>query len=532
MFTGIVGYSALMGKNEKKAMRILKKTGKPISGTILLILCMILMVRCNRNETDITSLSMLQGGKTFAVPTGTIADQFVLEKFPDAKIKYFNTVLDCAIAVKTDKADAAAYDEPILKNIAAKNEGLVVLTELLFDDNYGFAVQLQNRNLKTAIDDALAEIKANGIYENMMKRWFPEKGIPAPMPFIELDGINGNLVFGTAAVTEPMSFVDASHQVVGFDIEFATYVAKKLGKQLIVVDMEFGAMLPALISGKVDMIGAGISITEERAKKVLFSESYYPSGIAAIVKEGDVIDQTGSDGQMRSIEDIEDKRMGVLLGSVHDAYVNKMYPEAEVLQYQNVSDMLIALTTGKVDAAWYGHTGVKEILAANNDIAILAEYIFYAKIAAGFHEDNDRLREQFNTFLQEIKTNGIYNDMLSRWMEQGITDMPEIPFTGTNGVLKVGVVNDLGKPSSFIKNGKLTGFDIEIAMRFAAYLGKKFDPVPCQFNGLLAALLTQKIDVIIASMMITEERDKQIDFSNPYKYRCASNQCDKNAGSS
>jgi len=241
----------------------------------------LLITGCSDNKTTVSSLFNLKGGKTFAVPTGTVADQFVLKKFPDAQIKYFNSVLDCALAVKEDKADAAVYDKPVLKNIAA---GLTVLSELLEDDKYGFAVQLENKVLKTVVDGVLAELKANGTYDDMMKRWFPEKGNPAPMPAIKLDGNNGVFRFGTAAVSEPMSYVDANQKVVGFDIEFATYVAQKLGKQLEIIDMEFGAMLPALIAGKVDMIGAGLSITEERAKKVLFSESYYPSGIAALVK--------------------------------------------------------------------------------------------------------------------------------------------------------------------------------------------------------------------------------------------------------
>ena len=352
---------------------------------------------------------------------------------------------------------------PVLKNIAAKNDGLLVLDELLVDDCFGFAVQLQNGDMKKAIDGVLTDLKSDGTYQDMVERWFPEKGNPDPMPAIEMDGINGDLILGTAAVIEPMSFVDASHQIVGFDIEFASRIAQKLGKRLVIVDMEFGALLPALISGKVDMIGAGISITEERAKKILFSECYYSGGIAAIVKERTVTDPTGSDDRMQGIDDIGDKRMGVLLGSVHDAWVNKTYPEAEVLQYQNTPDMMIALATGKVDAAWYDHTGLKEIIAANPDIAILAENIFYEDIAAGFNEDNDRLREQFNAFLREIKSNGIYDDMYNRWMEQGITDMPGIQSEGNNGVLKVGIVNDLGIPSSFIKDGNPAGFDIEVA---------------------------------------------------------------------
>jgi polar amino acid transport system substrate-binding protein len=69
------------------------------------------------------------------------------------------------------------------------------------------------------------------------------------------------------------------------DAEFAARVAAKLNRKLEIVNMDFGAMIPALIAGKVDMIGACITITDERKKSVLFSESYYTGGISALVRE-------------------------------------------------------------------------------------------------------------------------------------------------------------------------------------------------------------------------------------------------------
>jgi len=222
--------------------------------------------------------------KQFAVPTGTVADQLVLGKFPTAKVVYFNTVLDAALAVKTHKADAAAYDEPILRNIAAKNPGLRVLPEPLTVDDYGYAMRLTDRDLKTAVDGVIADMKASGEYDAMLKRWLPATGEPGPMPTLG-EGAGPVLRFGTAAVTEPFSYVDGSQMVVGLDIEVAKRVALKLGRHLEVVNMDFGAMIPALIAGKVDMIGACITITKERAEKVLFSEPYYRGGISAIVAE-------------------------------------------------------------------------------------------------------------------------------------------------------------------------------------------------------------------------------------------------------
>lgn len=249
-----------------------------------LFLAVVALLAACSSKQDITSLSQL-ATKTFAVPTGTVADKLVLSKFPKANFKHFNTVLDCAMAVKAGKVDAAAYDEPILKNIAAKNEGLVVLPDMITVDNYGFAVQLENRELKKAIDDVVADLKRDGTYDSMKSRWLPKTGKPAAMPEIPLDGTAGTLRLGTAAVTEPFSFVDGSNNVVGFDIELARHVARKLGKKLEVVNMDFGALIPALISGKVDMIAACITITPERAQKVLFSEPYYLGGIAALVRE-------------------------------------------------------------------------------------------------------------------------------------------------------------------------------------------------------------------------------------------------------
>lgn len=238
---------------------------------------------CGGKRDTITEVSQLEG-KEFAVPTGTVADDLVLSRFPNARFKYFNSVMDAAMAVKGGKADAAAYDEPILRNIAAKNPGLRVLPQMITTDNYGFAVRLEERELKETVDGVIGELRSSGAYDEMMIRWFPDRGEPARMPKIET-GTDGVFRFGTSAVTEPFSFIDGNHQIVGLDVEIAALVAQRLNKRLEVVNMDFGAMIPALTAGRVDMIGACITITEERARRVLFSEPYYQGGIAALVKD-------------------------------------------------------------------------------------------------------------------------------------------------------------------------------------------------------------------------------------------------------
>lgn len=257
-------------------------TGRNLGLLLAAVACVVALAGCARRE-KITELAQLEE-KEFAVPTGTMADKLVLSRFPKARFQYYNSVLDSAMAVQAGKADAAAYDEPILRNIAAKNPGLKLLPEKITTDYYGYAVRLGDRALKDAIDGVIREMKDSGEYKQMVQRWLPDGGAPQPMPAIP-GGADGVLRFGTAAVTEPFSFVDGSQQIVGLDIEMASRVAARLNRKLEVVNMDFGAMIPALIAGKVDMIGACITISEERAKSVLFSVPYYTGGISALVKE-------------------------------------------------------------------------------------------------------------------------------------------------------------------------------------------------------------------------------------------------------
>jgi ABC-type amino acid transport substrate-binding protein len=259
-------------------------TSKAAFATHVLLACGLFTTACSQ-RSPITAVEQL-GGKEIAVPTGTVADKLVSSKFPDAKFLYFNSVLEAAMAVKARKADAAAYDEPILRNIAGKNPGLTVLPTPITVDDYGFAIRLGDQTLKDAIDGVVRDARADGSYEQILNRWLPKQGAPGPMPALPAgDGSGGVLRFGTAPVTEPFSFVDGTQSVTGLDVELAKRVAARLNKRIEVVSMDFGGMIPALIAGKVDMIGACITITDERKKSVLFSEPYYKGGISALVRQ-------------------------------------------------------------------------------------------------------------------------------------------------------------------------------------------------------------------------------------------------------
>jgi len=251
--------------------------------TTYIIVCVILL-SCTSYGSKIYDLSQLEN-KTFGVPTNTMAEELILTRFPNAKFVNYESIWDAAVDLKTGKIDVAAYDEPIVRSIALKNPGIRMLEENITNDEYGFAVQLTNTSLKEKIDAVIDSLRGAGMYDEIDHHWFPKAGEHIIMPSFEHLHINGFLRLGTAPVTEPFSYKDDKGNIIGFDIELAHYIAEALGMGLQVQEMQFGEMIPSLEKGAVDLIGACITISEERAKRVLFSKTYYEGGIAAIVRE-------------------------------------------------------------------------------------------------------------------------------------------------------------------------------------------------------------------------------------------------------
>ncbi len=218
---------------------------------------------------------------------------------------------------------------------------------------------------------------------------------------------------------------------------------------------------------------------------------------------------------LSGVESLRHARIGVIQGSAHDIYAQKHFPDAVLLQYLSVPDMILAVETGHLDAAIYEEGGLRALLKEKPRMAQLGDSIFEAQVGAGFHPDSDTLRQQFNAFVAQIKADGTWQDMVERWMQQGRTEMPAIALNPNAPPLRVGNAI-LGLPSVAVQNGQKVGFEIEMATRFAAAIGRQPTWNTVDWNALIPALVSKKIDVIISSMYITPERQKRIDFSTPY----------------
>jgi polar amino acid transport system substrate-binding protein len=217
-----------------------------------------------------------------------------------------------------------------------------------------------------------------------------------------------------------------------------------------------------------------------------------------------------------TMDEVAKGKVGVLLGTVYDTYLTKHYPETQVLEYKNYPDLILAVQSGKVDSGFINCQAFKELQKENPGLVLLVDDVFANPVGVGFSQQNDALREQFNQFLAGIKSDGVYDDWLRRWFKDSNYAMPAIDNPKTGDRIVVGIVSDKGLPFTIIQDNQLVGSDIELIQRFGAYLKKDVEFSDMEFGSLIAAVSTGKVDMIVSTIMITDERKKQIDFSDPY----------------
>ncbi|WP_028323263.1 ABC transporter permease subunit [Desulfatirhabdium butyrativorans] len=478
---------------------------------ILLLLTIACMTGCQKQEKPITSLDEAKTAK-IGVMVGTTGEQITKERFPQAQVKSFDDVMDAVAALKSGQLEAIVTALPTAVQVAKTNKEFTVLQEPLDHEDTAIALRKSDIQLLDDLNRIIAELHADGTLASMRKRWLkPDLG-----PYEEISytppTTGTPLKIGVCATREPLTFVDKDGRISGHDGELARLIGVRLNRPILFSNMKFMALIPALQSGKVDMILSGINITEERKKAVNFTQPYFSNAQVMLVKKT-AQTATASDDALAGLGN---KRIGVLLGSVHDAYATRKYTRATILQYKSPPDLVLAVKSGKVDAAFYVYEILLEMLRHDPDLALVGKPLFTVPIGVGFNKNNVELRTRFNTFLKEIKANGQYDDMVRRWILQGNTQPVEVEMAKTNGRLIIGTTSNTGLPFTIVKENRMIGFDIELAERFAAWLGKEPVFVDMEFGSLIAAAATGKTDTIFSTLMITDERKKQIAFSEPY----------------
>lgn len=218
------------------------------------------------------------------------------------------------------------------------------------------------------------------------------------------------LTMCTNASFPPYEYVEGD-QVVGIDADIAAAICAKLGYDLEILDIEFDAIIPAVVSGKADFGMAGMTVTEERLQNVAFSVSYATGIQSIIVKEGSPItsyDDLAAEGATYTI--------GVQLSTTGDIYASDEFGE-RVLQFNNGNEAVMALMAGKIDCVIIDNEPAKAYVAANEGLTILDATYAVEDYAACFKLDNTELVEKFNAALQELIDDGTVAEIIAKYIK-------------------------------------------------------------------------------------------------------------------
>lgn len=220
----------------------------------------------------------------------------------------------------------------------------------------------------------------------------------------------GLITLGTSLDYPPFEFSE-NGTAVGFDIDIANALAGELGYELEIKDIDFPGLIPALKSGRVDFVMAGLSENEERKRNVDFSNSYYKGDNNVLLHL--------KDKSFKSIEEVADKKIGTQQGSVQEAYLKELkqtIPSVEIVALGRNPNLVQEVKIGRIDALIISETQAKKFIEANSELGYSPLESAQAEVAIALKKDSS-LTGKFNDALKKLESEGVLEELKTKWFK-------------------------------------------------------------------------------------------------------------------
>lgn len=206
----------------------------------------------------------------------------------------------------------------------------------------------------------------------------------------------------------PFSYQDQDGKQIGYDVDLIDALSQKLGFTYNLKVMEYDPMLISIQNKDIDMAAGQISITDERKKKIGFSDPYYYAGLHAAVKK---------DSPIKSMDDLHGKKIAVEKGTAAHVYVTKNYTDADVVVFPQQSAAYLEVEKGAADATLYDTPNVLYYLQTHPDSTLHIVGDEVQKVPCGFAFPKDsKYIEQVNQALKELKDDGTIDRIQEKWL--------------------------------------------------------------------------------------------------------------------
>ncbi|HDT4844480.1 TPA: transporter substrate-binding domain-containing protein [Klebsiella pneumoniae] len=228
-----------------------------------------------------------------------------------------------------------------------------------------------------------------------------------------------NIRLGTEPAYAPFESKNAQGEVVGFDIDLAKELCRRIKANCTIVQTEFDALIPSLKARKIDAIIAALSITPKRLKEIDFTDKLYSANARLIAPKGSKIQP--------DLASLQGKSIGVQQGTIQEVYANRYWSPkgVNVVAYQAQDQVYADLTAGRLDAGFQDETAgsygfLKQDAGKAYEFAgpaVKDNEIFGVGTGIGLRKGDKALQDAFNSALAEMLKDGTYQKIASRYFD-------------------------------------------------------------------------------------------------------------------
>ncbi len=282
---------------------------KPGGIHLAALLVLALLTSCSRkpSATPQTPADV----RTVGVLSGSYHAELVQARFPDVKPLYFPDLVSMALALEKGQIDAFACIKQGSAHLLDRYPGFSFLEGAAMPDSSSLAFRPEETALAGRFNAFLAQIRSDGTYAAMQRNWF---GPDAPRkPYPHAHGSGDPIVAGIEVGQTFMTFA-AEEGEAGFEPELILRFGEYLGRPVVFRELTGSGMVPALLSGRVDILCCGITPTAPRREKLLFSQAYSNHDVGFVVRSAhpEHVSQPGFKERFRETL-VVDKRYKMIL---------------------------------------------------------------------------------------------------------------------------------------------------------------------------------------------------------------------------
>lgn len=227
-----------------------------------------------------------------------------------------------------------------------------------------------------------------------------EEGVAAPEGLVSAD----TLTVCSDTPYEPFEFKDDAGEDTGYDMDLLRAVASTADLDLSVIDLPFDGILGSLEAGDCDVVGSAVTITDERAEQVDFSDPYFDAEQSLLVKA----DQAE---QLSSLDALAGETIGVQSGTTGEAYANENAPDSEIRSFEDSDGLFAALEAGEIvailqDLPVNGYRSTQD-----DSVTVVETYPTDEQYGFAVRKGNTELLDFVNEGLQTLRDDGTFDEI-------------------------------------------------------------------------------------------------------------------------